>query len=139
MTQRPDLMKVALPAVGVMDMLRYHKFTAGAGWAYDYGTADDSASMFDYLYKYSPVHNVRAGSCYPATLVMTGDHDDRVVPAHSFKFASALQAAQACKNPVLIRVETKAGHGAGKPTSMLIDEQTDKWSFLFWNMGVAYK
>jgi prolyl oligopeptidase len=139
MTQRPDLFRVAFPQVGVLDMLRYHKFTAGAGWAYDYGTADDSASMFEYLYKYSPVHNVRGGTCYPATLVMTGDHDDRVVPAHSFKFASALQAAQGCKNPVLIRVETKAGHGAGKPTSMLIDEQADKWAFLFWNMGLGYR
>jgi prolyl oligopeptidase len=119
-------------------MLRYHKFTAGAGWAYDYGTAEDNKEMFQYLRGYSPVHNVRRGVCYPSTLVMTGDHDDRVVPAHSFKFASALQEAQACKHPVLIRVETKAGHGAGKPTSMLIDEQTDKWAFLFWNMGLTY-
>jgi prolyl oligopeptidase len=138
MTQRPDLFRVAFPAVGVLDMLRYHKFTAGAGWAYDYGTADDDKAMFDYLYKYSPVHNVKKGTCYPATMVMTGDHDDRVVPAHSFKFASELQAAQSCANPVLIRVETKAGHGAGKPTTMLIDEQTDKWTFLFWNMGLGY-
>jgi prolyl oligopeptidase len=95
--------------------------------------------MFQYLRKYSPVHNVRRGACYPATLVMTGDHDDRVVPAHSFKFAAALQESQGCKNPVLIRIETKAGHGAGKPTSMLIDEQADKWAFLFWNMGLTYK
>lgn len=138
-TQRPDLYRVAFPAVGVLDMLRYHKFTAGAGWAYDYGTAEDNAAMFEYLHKYSPVHNVRQGTCYPATMVMTGDHDDRVVPAHSFKFASELQKAQSCKNPVMIRVETKAGHGAGKPTSMLIDEQADKWSFLYWNMGVNYK
>lgn len=137
-TQRPELFRVAFPQVGVLDMLRYHKFTAGAGWAYDYGTADDSKEMFEYLYKYSPVHNVRKGTCYPATLVMTGDHDDRVVPAHSFKFAAALQAAQSCEKPVLIRIETKAGHGAGKPTSMLIDEQTDKWAFLFWNMGLSY-
>lgn len=138
MTQRPDLFRVAFPQVGVLDMLRYHKFTAGAGWAYDYGTAEDSKEMFSYLRKYSPVHNVRKGACYPATLVMTGDHDDRVVPAHSFKFASELQTAQSCKRPVLIRVETKAGHGAGKPTSMLIDEQADKWAFLYWNMGVPY-
>ena len=138
LTQRPDLFRVAFPQVGVLDMLRYHKFTAGAGWAYDYGTAADSKDMFNYLYKYSPVHNVRKGGCYPATLVMTGDHDDRVVPAHSFKFAAALQAAQACTNPVLIRIETRAGHGAGKPTAMLIAEQADKWAFLFWNMGLPY-
>ncbi len=100
-----------------MDMLRYHKFTAGAGWAYDYGTADDNKEMFDYLYKYSPVHNMKKGTCYPATMVTTADHDDRVVPAHSFKFAAALQAAQSCGNPVLMSIETKAGHGAGKPTS----------------------
>ncbi|XZF16411.1 prolyl oligopeptidase family serine peptidase [Chitinophagaceae bacterium MMS25-I14] len=137
-TQRPELYRVAFPAVGVLDMLRYHKFTAGAGWAYDYGTADDSKEMFDYLYHYSPVHNVKKGTCYPATLVMTGDHDDRVVPAHSFKFAAALQAAQSCDNPTLIRIETKAGHGAGKPTSMLIDEQADKWAFMLWNMGLTY-
>ena len=138
-TQRPDLFKVAFPAVGVLDMLRYHKFTSGAGWAYDYGTADDSKEMFEYLYKYSPVHNLKKGTCYPATMVMTGDHDDRVVPAHSFKFAAAIQAAQACNKPVLARIETKAGHGAGKPTAMIIEEQADKWSFLFWNMGVGYK
>ena len=139
MTQRPDLYRVCFPAVGVLDMLRYHKFTAGAGWAYDYGTADDNKEMFNYLYKYSPVHNVRNGTCYPATMVMTGDHDDRVVPAHSFKFAAELQAAQGCDKPVLIRIETKAGHGAGKPTSMLIDEQADKWAFMLWNMGLEYK
>lgn len=139
LVQRPDLFKVCFPAVGVLDMLRYHKFTAGAGWAYDYGTAEDNKEMFDYLYRYSPVHNVKAGTCYPATMVFTGDHDDRVVPAHSFKFAAALQAGQACENPTLIRIETKAGHGAGKPTSMLIEEQADKWSFLFWNMGLDYK
>lgn len=138
MTQRPDLFKVCFPAVGVMDMLRYNKFTAGAGWSYDYGTAEDSKEMFSYLYKYSPVHNVRK-QCYPATMVTTGDHDDRVVPAHSFKFAAALQAGQSCNNPVLIRIETKAGHGAGKPTDMIIAEQADKWAFLFWNMGVPYK
>ena len=138
MTQRPDLFRVCFPAVGVMDMLRYNKFTAGAGWAYDYGTAEDSKEMFQYLYKYSPVHNVKKG-CYPATLVTTGDHDDRVVPAHSFKFAASLQSQQSCKNPVLISIETKAGHGAGKPTDMIIAEQADKWSFLFWNMGLSYK
>ncbi len=138
-TQHPEMFRVAFPAVGVLDMLRYHKFTAGAGWAYDYGTAEDSKEMFSYLRGYSPVHNVKAGTCYPATMVFTGDHDDRVVPAHSFKFAAALQEAQACKRPTLIRIETKAGHGAGKPTSMLIDEQADKWAFLFWNMGLRYE
>ena len=138
LTQRPDLYRVCFPAVGVLDMLRYHKFTAGAGWAYDYGTADDSKEMFDYLYKYSPVHNVRKGTCYPATMVTTADHDDRVVPAHSFKFGSALQAAQGCNNPVLMNIETKAGHGAGKPTTMIIQEQADKWAFLWWNMGLGY-
>ena len=138
MTQRPDLFKVCFPAVGVLDMLRYNKFTAGAGWAYDYGTAEDSKEMFQYLHKYSPVHNVKK-QCYPATLVTTGDHDDRVVPAHSFKFAASLQAAQTCANPVLISIETKAGHGAGKPTDMIISEQADKWAFLFWNMGLGYK
>ena len=135
MTQRPDLMRVALPYVGVMDMLRYHKFTSGAGWAYDYGTSDDSKEMFEYLYKYSPVHNVKKGTCYPATLVFTGDHDDRVVPAHSFKFAAQLQSKQACKNPVLIRIETNAGHGAGTPVSKIIDQIADWQSFSLWNMG----
>jgi prolyl oligopeptidase len=135
MTQRPDLMAVALPAVGVLDMLRYHKFTAGAGWHTDYGTADDSKEMFDYLYAYSPVHNTKKDTEYPATMITTGDHDDRVVPAHSFKFAAALQRDHAGENPVLIRIETKAGHGAGKPTAMIIEEQADKWAFLLWNMG----
>ncbi|HEY6978019.1 MAG TPA: prolyl oligopeptidase family serine peptidase [Chitinophagaceae bacterium] len=139
MTQRPDLYRVCFPAVGVMDMLRYHKFTAGAGWAYDYGTADDSKEMFEYLYKYSPLHAIKKGTCYPATMVSTADHDDRVVPAHSFKFAATLQAAQSCDNPVLITIETKAGHGAGKPTSKIIQEQADKWSFLLYNMGLDYK
>jgi prolyl oligopeptidase len=139
MTQRPDLFQVCFPAVGVMDMLRYHKFTAGAGWAYDYGTADDDKEMFTYLYRYSPVHNVKKGICYPATMITTADHDDRVVPAHSFKFAAQLQAAQSCNNPALIRIETKAGHGAGKPTGKIIEEQADKWSFMLWNMGIAYK
>lgn len=138
LTQRPDLFKVCFPAVGVMDMLRYNKFTAGAGWSYDYGTAEDSKEMFEYLYKYSPVHNVKK-QAYPATMVTTGDHDDRVVPAHSFKFAAALQAGQTANNPTLIRIETKAGHGAGKPTDMIIAEQADKWSFLLYNMGLTYK
>jgi prolyl oligopeptidase len=135
MTQRPDLMKVALPAVGVMDMLRYHTFTAGAGWAYDYGTAEDSKEMFEYLYNYSPVHNLEEGTEYPATLVTTGDHDDRVVPAHSFKFAAELQDKQAGDNPALIRIETKAGHGAGKPTKMIIEEYADIFGFTLYNMG----
>jgi prolyl oligopeptidase len=139
MTQRPDLMAVALPAVGVMDMLRYHTFTAGAGWAYDYGTSEDNKEMFEYLLGYSPVNNVKEGVCYPATMVTTGDHDDRVVPAHSFKFAAQLQAKQACDKPVLIRIETKAGHGAGKATSQVIDEYADLWSFAFYNMGVTPK
>jgi prolyl oligopeptidase len=136
MTQRPDLMKVALPAVGVMDMLRYHKFTAGAGWAFDYGTSEDSKEMFDYIYKYSPVQNVKEGIKYPATLVTTGDHDDRVVPAHSFKFAAQLQAKQTGDNPVLIRIETKAGHGAGTPVSKTIELYADLYSFTLYNMGI---
>lgn len=135
-TQRPDLVKVAFPAVGVLDMLRYNKFTAGAGWASDYGTAEESKEMFDYLLNYSPVQNAKAGTAYPATMVTTGDHDDRVVPAHSFKFAAALQEAHEGANPVLIRVEVKAGHGAGKPTAMIIEEAADRWAFMFWNMGV---
>ncbi len=138
MTQRPDLMRVALPAVGVLDMLRYHEFTAGAGWAYDYGTADESPEMFDYLKGYSPYHNLN-GNCYPATMVTTADHDDRVVPAHSFKFAARLQEAQNCENPTLIRIETDAGHGAGKPTSKRIEEQADKWAFTFYNMNAPVK
>jgi prolyl oligopeptidase len=137
MTQRPDLMKVALPAVGVMDMLRYHTFTAGAGWSYDFGTSADSREMFEYIYKYSPVQNVREGIKYPATLVTTGDHDDRVVPAHSFKFAAQLQAKQAGNNPVLIRIETKAGHGAGTPVSKTIEQYADLFSFTLYNMGIS--
>ncbi len=139
MTQRPDLMKVALPAVGVMDMLRYHKFTAGAGWAYDYGTSDDSKEMFEYILGYSPVQNVKEGVSYPATLVTTGDHDDRVVPAHSFKYAAELQAKQAGNNPVIIRIETNAGHGAGTPVSKTIDQYADIFSFTLFNMGVKPK
>ena len=137
-TQKPDMCKVAFPAVGVMDMLRYHKFTAGAGWAYDYGTSADNKEMFEYLYKYSPVHNVKAAT-YPATMITTADHDDRVVPAHSFKFAANMQEKQTGTNPVLIRIETKAGHGAGRSTKQTIAEQTDKWSFMFYNMNVQTK
>ncbi len=136
MTQRPDLMKVAIPEVGVMDMLRYHKFTAGAGWAYDYGTSEESKEMFEYIYKYSPVQNVKENVKYPATLITTGDHDDRVVPAHSFKFAAGLQAKQAGNNPVLIRIETRAGHGAGTPVSKSIELYTDIFSFTLYNMGI---
>ena len=135
MTQRPDLIKVALPAVGVLDMLRYHTFTAGAGWAYDYGTAEDNKEMFEYLKGYSPVHNVKEGVEYPATLVTTGDHDDRVVPAHSFKFAAELQAKQTGKNPTLIRIETDAGHGAGTPISKTIEQFADIYGFTLYNMG----
>ena len=135
MTQRPNLMKVALPAVGVLDMLRYHTFTAGAGWAYDYGTANDSIEMFEYLKGYSPVHNVNKGTKYPATLVTTGDHDDRVVPAHSFKFAAELQEKQTGDNTVLIRVETNAGHGAGTPIAKTIEQYSDIFGFTLFNMG----
>ena len=135
MTQRPDLMKVALPAVGVLDMLRYHTFTAGAGWAYDYGTAEDSKEMFNYLKGYSPVHNVKEGVEYPATLVTTGDHDDRVVPAHSFKFAAELQSKQSGDNPTLIRIETDAGHGAGTPVNKTIEQYADIYGFTLFNMG----
>lgn len=135
MTQRPDLMQVALPAVGVLDMLRYHTFTAGAGWAYDYGTANDSPEMFAYLKGYSPVHNVKKGVKYPATLITTADHDDRVVPAHSFKFAVELQEKQTGKNPVLIRIETNAGHGAGTPVAKTIEQYADIFGFTLFNMG----
>ncbi|MGB3870607.1 MAG: prolyl oligopeptidase family serine peptidase [Flavobacteriales bacterium] len=135
-TQRPDLCAVAFPAVGVLDMLRFQKFTAGFGWTPEYGSADNSKEEFEYLKAYSPLHNIKPAS-YPATLVMTADHDDRVVPAHSFKFISTLQPEQQGDAPVLIRVETNAGHGAGKPTSMIIDEQADKWAFFFKNIGVV--
>jgi len=135
MTQRPDLIKVALPAVGVLDMLRYHTFTAGAGWAYDYGTAQQSKEMFEYLKAYSPVHNVTPGTKYPATMVTTGDHDDRVVPAHSFKFAAELQEKQGGTAPVLIRIETDAGHGAGTPVSKTIEQYADIYGFTLYNMG----
>lgn len=136
MTQRPDLVKVALPGVGVLDMLRYHNFTAGAGWAYDYGTSDDSKEMFEYLKGYSPIHNVKEGVSYPATLVTTADHDDRVVPAHSFKFIAELQDKHQGDNPVMIRIETNSGHGAGTSVSKLIEQSADVMAFTFYNMGV---
>lgn len=137
MTQDPDLARVAFPAVGVLDMLRYHKFTAGAGWISDYGSAEESKEMFEYLLGYSPLHNINEAE-YPATMITTADHDDRVVPAHSFKFTATLQEKQIGDNPILIRIETKAGHGAGKPTSKIIEGQADKWSFMFYNMGMDY-
>ena len=136
MTQRPKLAAVALPAVGVLDMLRYHTFTAGAGWAYDYGTSEQSEEMFEYLKGYSPVHNVKAGVEYPATMITTADHDDRVVPAHSFKFAAVLQEFQEGENPTLIRIETDAGHGAGTPISKTIEQFADIYGFVLYNMGV---
>ncbi|TCC94029.1 S9 family peptidase [Pedobacter frigiditerrae] len=137
MTQRPELFKVALPAVGVLDMLRYHKFTVGWGWAVEYGSSDKKED-FDYLIKYSPLHNVKANLKYPATLITTADHDDRVVPAHSFKFVATLQEKYKGTNPMLIRIETKAGHGAGKPTAKMIEEAADVWSFVFQNLGMSY-
>ncbi|MDR9398223.1 prolyl oligopeptidase family serine peptidase [Salibacter sp.] len=137
MTQRPDLFKVAFPAVGVMDMLRYHKFTVGWGWVPEYGSSEQSKEMFEYLKGYSPLHNLKKGTDYPATMVTTADHDDRVVPAHSFKFAATLQEKHAGTDPVLIRIAVRAGHGAGKPISKIIEEQADKWSFMFWNMEYA--
>ncbi len=136
MTQRPDLMRVALPEVGVLDMLRYNRFTAGAGWASDYGTAQDSSAMFKYLLGYSPLHNLKKGVHYPATLVWTADHDDRVVPAHSFKFAATLQQDNAGDNPVLIAIQHNAGHGTGMDTEKLLDEFADKYSFVWYNMGI---
>ena len=134
--QRPDLFAAAIPAVGVMDMLRFHKFTIGSAWTFDYGSSDD-AQQFKSLFAISPLHNIKAGQHYPAVLVTTGDHDDRVVPGHSFKYAAALQAAQAGNAPVLIRVETRAGHGAGKPTAMVIEEQADRWAFLMEHLGMG--
>lgn len=136
MTQRPDLFAVAIPEVGVLDMLRYHKFTIGWSWTSDYGNSEESKEMFEYLKAYSPLHNLKNGTKYPATLVMTGDHDDRVVPAHSFKFAATLQAANDGTNPTLIRIDSNAGHGAGKPIGKLIDAQTDMWSFVMYNLGM---
>jgi prolyl oligopeptidase len=135
MTQRPDLFKVAIPQVGVLDMLRYHKFTIGHAWASDYGTSDTKEG-FDYLIKYSPLHNIKDSTSYPATLAFTADHDDRVVPAHTFKFISTLQEKNLGKNPILVRIDTKAGHGGGKPTAKLIEEVTDLWSFVFYNLDV---
>jgi len=139
MAQRPELFKVAFPAVGVLDMLRYHQFTAGAGWGFDYGTADESEEMFKYLFNYSPLHALKAGVSYPATLITTADHDDRVVPAHSFKFAATLQEKQGEDAPVLIRIDTNAGHGAGKPTDKVIEEVADKWAFMLYQMGIDYR
>jgi prolyl oligopeptidase len=135
LTQRPELFGAALPAVGVMDMLRFHKFTIGWAWTSDYGSSDN-ADEFKALYAYSPLHHIRPATKYPATLITTADHDDRVVPAHSFKFAATLQPAQAGPAPILIRIETKAGHGAGKPTSKRIDEAADKWAFLAHEFGI---
>jgi prolyl oligopeptidase len=135
MAQRPELFGVAFPAVGVMDMLRFHKFTVGWGWAVEYGSSDNE-KQFPYLYAYSPLHNLKAGVCYPATMVTSADHDDRVVPAHSFKFAATLQAAQACAKPVVIRIETRSGHGSSN-LSKAIEELTDQWSFMFFNMGIT--
>ena len=139
MTQRPDLFKVCIPQVGVMDMLRYHKFTIGWNWAPDYGTSEDSKAMFDYLRAYSPLHNLKKGVNYPATLVTTADHDDRVVPAHSFKFAATLQECQGGTAPVLIRIDSKAGHGSGKPLAKQLEEQADIYSFIMWNLGMKFK
>ena len=138
MTQRPDLYAVAVPEVGVMDMLRYHKFTIGWNWAPDYGTSEDSEEMFRCLYGYSPLHNLKPGTVYPATLVTTADHDDRVVPAHSFKFAATLQKCQAGEAPTLIRIDTKAGHGGGKPLAKVLEEQADIYSFIMFNTGMKY-
>lgn len=139
LNQRPDLFKVAIPQVGVMDMLRYHKFTIGWNWASDYGTSDDSQEMFEYLKSYSPLHTLKPGTAYPATLITTADHDDRVVPAHSFKYAAALQAANDGTHPTLIRIESKAGHGAGKPMSKVIDEYTDIYAFMMYHLGMEVK
>ena len=136
MTQRPDLAAVAFPAVGVLDMLRYHTFTAGAGWAYDYGTSEESEEMFQYLLSYSPLHNVQEGTVYPSTMITTADHDDRVVPAHSFKFAAELQDKHAGDNPTLIRIETRAGHGAGRSTESVIREWADRYAFAWFEMGL---
>ena len=139
MTQRPDLFKVCIPEVGVMDMLRYHKFTIGWNWAPDYGTSADSKEMFEYLKGYSPLHNIKKGVSYPATMVTTADHDDRVVPAHSFKFAAMLQECQAGKEPVLIRIDSKAGHGGGKPLSKQMEETADIYGFIMYHLGMKMK
>jgi prolyl oligopeptidase len=137
LTQRPDLYAVAIPEVGVLDMLRYHLFTIGWSWTSDFGNSSESKEMFEYLKAYSPLHNVKPGTKYPATMVMTGDHDDRVVPAHSFKFAATLQANNASAKPTLIRIDSKAGHGAGKPVGKVIDAQADMWSFTMYNLGMT--
>lgn len=137
MAQRPDLFGAALPAVGVMDMLRFHKFTIGWAWVSDFGSADDP-EYFKTLYSYSPLHNLKPGQSYPPTLITTADHDDRVVPGHSFKFAAALQAAQSGEAPVLIRIQTKAGHGFGKPTWVIIDEMADVFAFLVHSFEIPY-
>lgn len=139
MTQRPDLYKVAVPEVGVMDMLRYHRFTIGWNWASDYGTSHDSKEMFEYLKGYSPLHNLKPGVKYPATMVTTADHDDRVVPAHSFKFAATLQACNKGNNPTIIRIDSKAGHGGGKPMAKVLEEQADTYGFIMYNLGMKYK
>ena len=139
MTQRPDLYGACLPAVGVMDMLRFHRFTAGRFWTDDYGNADKDAAEFKALYAYSPYHNLKPDTEYPPTLVSTADHDDRVVPWHSFKFAARLQAAHKGDNPVLIRIETKAGHGSGKPTAKVIEEVADEWAFLAKHLKMKMK
>jgi prolyl oligopeptidase len=138
MTQRPDLFTVALPGVGVLDMLRYHKFTVGWGWAVEYGSSEKEKD-FKYLIQYSPLHNLKKGTAYPATMITTADHDDRVVPAHSFKFAAKLQESHRGANPVLIRIDQKAGHGAGKPTSKQIDEWSDVLSFTMFHLGMTVK
>src|ERR1035437_1573254 len=139
MTQRPGLYAVAVPEVGVLDMLRYNQFTIGWSWTSDYGNSQESKEMFEYLKGYSPLHNIKPGTIYPATFIMTGDHDDRVVPAHSFKFAATLRADNAGTNPTLIRIDSKAGHGAGKPIGKVIDAQTDMWSFVMYNLGMNPK
>ncbi len=139
MTQRPDLFRVAIPQVGVMDMLRYHRFTIGWNWASDYGTSDESREMFEYLRSYSPLHNLKPGVAYPATLITTADHDDRVVPAHSFKFAATLQECHQGDAPVLIRIDTKAGHGGGKPLAKVLEEQADIYGFIMQNLGMRMR
>ncbi|MGB0641666.1 MAG: prolyl oligopeptidase family serine peptidase, partial [Myxococcota bacterium] len=136
MLQRPELFGAAIPAVGVLDMLRYHKFTIGWAWADDYGTSEDSPEMFNYLKNYSPVHNLKSGTQYPSTMIVTADHDDRVVPAHSFKFAAALQKAHEGPNPVLIRIETRAGHGGGTPVNKRIEQYADEYAFLVRSLGM---
>jgi prolyl oligopeptidase len=136
--QRPDLYKVAFPQVGVMDMLRFHKFTIGWAWVPEYGSSDNK-EQFDFLIKYSPLHNIKKGTDYPATMITTADHDDRVFPAHSFKYAATLQENNSGKNPTLIRIETKVGHGAGTSTSKSIELITDIYSFMFYNMGITPK